>query len=104
LGLLSTGFIRLFFGWREVISLEQAARKLSSETIEDNKIKTKIRRLYDIANVFSSLGLIKKTSLESKKPAFQWIGLSGLDKFIERLHASHDEREIFQERSCRKSD
>jgi len=42
LGLLSIGFIRLFFGWKDVISLEQAARKLSSETIEDNKIKTKV--------------------------------------------------------------
>lgn len=53
-----------------------------------NKIKTKIRRLYDIANVFSSLGLIKKTQLMNKKPAFEWIGLSGLDKFITTLVAS----------------
>jgi transcription factor E2F7/8 len=34
-----------------------------------------IRRLYDIANVFKSMGLIKKTTMENKKPGFQWIGL-----------------------------
>jgi len=99
LGLLSNGYIRLFFTWKSVISLEQAAKKLSSEKIEENKIKTKIRRLYDIANVFSALGLIKKTCLEeSRKPAFQWIGLHGLDRFIKRLHASQDEKEIFEEK------
>ncbi len=42
LGLLSTGFIRLFLSWKGTISLEQAGRKMSSETIEDNKIKTKV--------------------------------------------------------------
>ena len=51
----------------------------------------KIRRLYDIANVFSVLGLIKKISLESKKPAYQWVGLQGLDAFIAELHASQCE-------------
>jgi len=41
-----------------------------------------IRRLYDIANVFKSLGLIRKVSLnKTNKPAFQWIGLSGLHEF-----------------------
>jgi hypothetical protein len=95
LGLLSNGFIKLFFTWKETISLEQAARRLSSNNAEDNKIKTKIRRLYDIANVFSALGLIKKTCLESKKPAFMWIGLEGLDNFISRLKGSIDEKEIF---------
>jgi len=42
LGLLSTGFIRLFLSWKGTISLEQAGRKMSSEDIEDNKIKTKV--------------------------------------------------------------
>lgn len=36
-------------------------------------MKTKIRRLYDIANILVSLGMIVKTSLDdSKKPAFRW--------------------------------
>jgi len=42
LGLLSVGFIRLFLSGKGTISLEQAGRKLSSETIEENKIKTKV--------------------------------------------------------------
>jgi transcription factor E2F7/8 len=102
LGLLSNGYIKLFLTWKNIISLEQAAKKLSSENIEENKIKTKVRRLYDIANVFTALGLIKKTCLEdSRKPAFQWIGLAGLERFIKRLHASQDEREIFEEKFSR---
>lgn len=37
----------------------------------------KIRRLYDIANVLSSLALIKKvhvTEERGRKPAFKWTG------------------------------
>jgi transcription factor E2F7/8 len=59
--------------------------------MEENKIKTKIRRLYDIANVLNALGLIKKTSIHStsqkpgeavsRKPAFKWVGLIGLERF-----------------------
>lgn len=36
-----------------------------------------MRRLYDIANVLTSLGLIKKvhvTEERGRKPAFKWIG------------------------------
>jgi len=53
--------------------------------------------------VFSSLGLIKKTCLESKKPAYTWIGLSGLDSFIERLNSCTDEKDIFVEPSSTKN-
>ena len=42
--------------------------------------------MYDIANVFKSLGLIKKTSLtDTKKPAFCWVGINGLDQFAEKI-------------------
>lgn len=84
--MLSIGFLKLFLHWKVVMTLEEAARKLSPNDIDAHKIKTKIRRLYDIANVFKSLGLIKKTSLaETKKPAFSWIGTVGLDNFREKL-------------------
>lgn len=70
------------------MTLEEAARKLSPQDIDTHKIKTKIRRLYDIANVFKSLGLIQKTSIsETKKPAFKWVGTSGLDRFKERIQS-----------------
>ncbi|KAH0616701.1 hypothetical protein JD844_028023 [Phrynosoma platyrhinos] len=39
--------------------------------------QSKVRRLYDIANVLTSLGLIKKvhvTEERGRKPAFKWIG------------------------------
>jgi transcription factor E2F7/8 len=49
-------------------------------------LKTKVRRLYDIANVLHSLGLIEKChALKSKKPAFKWIGLESARKQIEML-------------------
>ena len=37
----------------------------------------KVRRLYDIANVLTSLGLIKKVQVHEergRKPAFEWVG------------------------------
>ena len=37
--------------------------------------KSKVRRLYDIANVLSSLKLIEKIQLiQSRRPAFRWLG------------------------------
>jgi transcription factor E2F7/8 len=71
LGILCQQFIELFISWKRVISLEEAARSISNHDIEEQKLKTKIRRLYDIANVLQSIGLITKTSYpQSKKPAF----------------------------------
>lgn len=39
------------------------------------KFRTKIRRLYDIANVLTALGIVEKaTALPQKKPYFRWLG------------------------------
>lgn len=43
LGILSIGFIKLYCKWKRIISLEQAARKLSAESVEENKVKTKVK-------------------------------------------------------------
>jgi transcription factor E2F7/8 len=40
------------------------------KTVDEAAIKTKIRRLYDIINVFKSLGLVRKICLDNKKPGF----------------------------------
>jgi hypothetical protein len=49
-------------------------------------LKTKIRRLYDIANVLQSIGLIEKTNQTfNKKPAFRWIGIHGVHDFVKEL-------------------
>ncbi|KAM5138272.1 transcription factor E2F8 isoform 1-T2 [Mantella aurantiaca] len=82
LRVMSQRFVMLFLVSRpQIVSLEIAAKILIGEDqIEDldkSKFKTKIRRLYDIANVLSSLGLIKKvhvTEERGRKPAFQWTG------------------------------
>lgn len=82
LGILCESFIKQFLNWRSTISLEQAARKISDNHIDESKLKTKVRRLYDIANVLAALNLIEKTSLDTRKPAFKWVGEEGLHKFI----------------------
>uniref|UniRef100_G1MTU9 Transcription factor E2F8 n=1 Tax=Meleagris gallopavo TaxID=9103 RepID=G1MTU9_MELGA len=65
----------------QIVSLEVAAKILIGEDqledLDKNKFKTKIRRLYDIANVLSSIELIKKvhiTEERGRKPAFKWTG------------------------------
>ena len=56
------------------------------EPEEAQKLKTKIRRLYDIANVLQSIGLIEKTNhTYNKKPAFRWIGIHGVHAFVKEL-------------------
>ena len=42
----------------------------------------KIRRLYDIVNVFRSLGLVKKVKLPHKKSAYQWEGITTILSFM----------------------
>nr|XP_033783792.1 transcription factor E2F8 [Geotrypetes seraphini]XP_033783793.1 transcription factor E2F8 [Geotrypetes seraphini] len=82
LRVMSQKFVMLFLVSKpQIVSLEVAAKILIGEdNIEDldkSKFKTKIRRLYDIANVLSSLDLIKKvhvTEEKGRKPAFKWMG------------------------------
>ena len=63
-----------------MISLEEAARQITDdEVINDKALKTKIRRLYDIANVLQSIGLIEKTHMSTnRKPAFRCVGMHGV--------------------------
>ncbi|XP_012509709.1 PREDICTED: transcription factor E2F8 [Propithecus coquereli] len=82
LRVMSQKFVMLFLvSTPQIVSLEIAAKILIGEDhVEDldkSKFKTKIRRLYDIANVLSSLELIKKvhvTEEKGRKPAFKWTG------------------------------
>lgn len=46
---------------------------------DTNKLKTKVRRLYDIANVLTTLNLISKVHIPpSRRPAFVWLGIHGI--------------------------
>ena len=79
LGLLSQRFLQLFLtADSSVLSLEEAAQLLlGAEAGDAAKLKTKVRRLYDIANVLVSLQLIEKVHVDSRKPVFRWIGAAG---------------------------
>eukprot|EP00181_Compsopogon_caeruleus_P001786 CAMPEP_0184678248 /NCGR_PEP_ID=MMETSP0312-20130426/969_1 /TAXON_ID=31354 /ORGANISM="Compsopogon coeruleus, Strain SAG 36.94" /LENGTH=403 /DNA_ID=CAMNT_0027126837 /DNA_START=282 /DNA_END=1490 /DNA_ORIENTATION=+ len=78
LGKLSQRFVQLFLtAGDSVVSIDQAASALlGSDVVDvDSSIhKTKVRRLYDIANILTSLSLITKTQTSDKKPGFRWLG------------------------------
>jgi len=80
LGRLTQKFIELFLIGYGVISLSGAAEKLlgaNSRNMNEKGMKTKVRRLYDIANVLTSLRLINKVHVvDSRKPSFEWAGLT----------------------------
>lgn len=86
LGLLCISFIQLFIHFKAVLSLKQAA-KLISDSEDEQQVKTKIRRLYDIANVLSFLKLTKKTS-HGNKPAYEWLGEEGFREFFDSQSVS----------------
>ncbi|XVF50257.1 hypothetical protein PTKIN_Ptkin04bG0081600 [Pterospermum kingtungense] len=79
LGLLTQNFVKLFVCCNaELISLDEAARLLLGNAHNTSIMRTKVRRLYDIANVLSSMNLIEKThTVDTRKPAFKWLGLRG---------------------------
>mmetsp|Transcript_63422 Transcript_63422/g.188913 ORF Transcript_63422/g.188913 Transcript_63422/m.188913 type:complete len:430 (+) Transcript_63422:281-1570(+) len=74
------------------LSLELAARSLlfhergvgvSGGEPDPGAMKTKVRRLYDICNVLTSLRMIEKVKLASTcKPAFKWLGVTADTKKI----------------------
>ena len=56
-------------------SSASAGRSKASAGRDASHFKSKVRRLYDIANVLSSLKLIEKIQLiQSRRPAFRWLG------------------------------
>ncbi|KAM6895701.1 transcription factor E2F7 [Xenentodon cancila] len=81
LRIMSQKFVMLFLVSRfQTVTLDAAAKILieeSQDSSSHSKYKTKVRRLYDIANVLTSLGLIKKVHVpeeRGRKPAFKWLG------------------------------
>ncbi|XP_034949992.1 transcription factor E2F8-like [Chelonus insularis] len=86
LGAMCRKFIMLFLVSMKngVINLDIAEKVLISELDTPEKLntvsrshRTKVRRLYDIANVLTAIGLIKKVSLPDrnlKKPIFKYTG------------------------------
>uniref|UniRef100_H3CHR7 Transcription factor E2F7 n=1 Tax=Tetraodon nigroviridis TaxID=99883 RepID=H3CHR7_TETNG len=81
LRIMSQKFVMLFLVSKtQTVTLDTAAKVLiedGQDSSSHSKYKTKVRRLYDIANVLTSLNLIKKVHVReerSRKPAFKWLG------------------------------
>ena len=76
------------------INLDFAARVIHGIALPESVMKTRIRRLYDIANILQSLQLIQKVQVQEasgiKKPAFQYIGpdLDAIGKYLYKLLSS----------------
>ncbi|WCJ36022.1 E2F transcription factor-like E2FE [Euphorbia peplus] len=85
LGLLTQNFVKLFVCSKvDFISLDEAAKLLLGDGHNLSVMRTKVRRLYDIANVLSSLKLIEKThTAQARKPAFRWLGLGGKPESVQ---------------------
>ncbi|XP_048229907.1 E2F transcription factor-like E2FF isoform X2 [Ricinus communis] len=79
LWLLTQNFVKLFLcSGVNMITLDSAAMSLLGDSLTSTAMRTKVRRLYDIANVFSSMNLIEKTHHpDNRKPAFRWLGWRG---------------------------
>nr|XP_029121940.1 E2F transcription factor-like E2FE isoform X2 [Elaeis guineensis] len=83
LGLLTQNFVKLFLTTdAEMVSLDEAARLLLGDGCDSSQMRNnnaaKVRRLYDIANVLSSINLLEKTQqLDTRKPALRWLGTKG---------------------------
>eukprot|EP00884_Botryococcus_braunii_P023178 jgi/Botrbrau1/9544/Bobra.0089s0005.1 len=86
LAMLSKRFVQMLLagtpGQDTIVTLDAASRRLEDESDSNPcKKKTRARRLYDIANILSSLRLIEKTqSLDGRKPAFRWCYLNPFNK------------------------
>jgi E2F/DP family winged-helix DNA-binding domain len=74
---LSNNFLRLYMTAGTPLSLEDAGARIGGlESVGVESSKAKVRRLYDIANVLISLGLMEKTSVPDARgrTAYRWVG------------------------------
>ncbi|CAN8260737.1 unnamed protein product [Cochlearia groenlandica] len=78
--ILSQNFVKMFLcSHEDLITLDSAAKALLSDSQDPNHMRTKVRRLYDIANVLASMELIEKTRIPgTRKPAYKWLGSKSL--------------------------
>ena len=68
---LASRFLRIFLAAKEPVVLESVSRVLM-HTEDPVLVKTKIRRLYDIVNVFKSIAIVQRVPVAGMKPSFQW--------------------------------
>ncbi len=81
MGALAQRFLQLFLVGRSAVTLEYAADCLM-EGDGSAKMKTRVRRLYDIANVLCMLRVVAKDTIAgTRKPVFRWIGTEHVPDF-----------------------
>lgn len=82
-------FVQMFLlGQHGVISLEDSAAALMGGLEDPNGVKTKVRRLYDIASIMVALHFIEKVIHgDRSKPGFRWLGGEAAKKQILSLQA-----------------
>ena len=51
-------------------------------------LQTERRRIYDIVNVYKSIGLVRNINLTGKKSGFEWMGTDRLLQIVESKHGS----------------
>ncbi|EOA30894.1 hypothetical protein CARUB_v10014041mg [Capsella rubella] len=98
LWLLSQNFVKMFLcSDDDLITLDSAAKALLSDSQDPVHMRTKVRRLYDIANVFSSMNLIEKTHIpETKKPAYRWLGSDSIaEKGTSLFNSDEPKKRVF---------
>lgn len=86
---LSVRLMRLFITSSKTsdhLTLDEAAKEFLGQYASASKIKTKVRRLYDITNIFLALNIVEKTMVEARKPAYIWRGLDGFMKIKDTLY------------------
>lgn len=96
LGILCQKFIMLFMVAQErIVTLDRAAKLLITEPDEGPaKYKTKVRRLYDIANILTSINFLEKcVSYEdaTKKAAYKWVGVD-----LNSINSGEDTNKAFE--------
>lgn len=127
---LSQEFLQVFLVGHETLSLPEASDKIQGTTSMEELIaigghtsasdevqkevgtkearaaaarglKTKIRRLYDIANVFLSVGLLKKVEStdSSRRPNFSWSWRTTAKEIYEKHQASLSGTPVLKENS-----
>ena len=75
---------------KPAISLEEAATEILKQSGQEF-LRSKIRRLYDIVNVFKSLHLVKKIILPNKKTGFKWLGVEKLKKYVDSYSSAKED-------------
>merc|ERR1711916_76341 len=105
LGALSRKFVSLFLDAEEgsVLTLENAAVVMQrKDAATPDKSKTKVRRLYDVANIFAAIGIISKKRVAGvRKPGFVWNAqsplLAGKEEFFTYNAAANEDEDEMDE-------